>query len=114
MSPSQFARVLRAAADEAERVAADEAAERRDWIDQTRSMLGRRRHCAAVRRRVAAAHPDAAIVGRRYLLSITAHGEELRLVGSRLRLVKTETTAERLRRRLGIEVTKTIENGRPR
>lgn len=38
-------------------------------IDQASSALGRRRHIAAVRKRVAAGEPGAAVVGRRYLLA---------------------------------------------
>jgi len=61
------------------------------WIDQEFSPLGSRRHIAAVRRRVARRKPgaelDAAIVGRRYLLSIDALAEEyFRPVPRRVRL----------------------------
>jgi hypothetical protein len=46
-------------------------------------MLGRNTHCAAVRRRIAAAkaagrEPDAAIKKGRYLLSPDAHDDELK------------------------------------
>lgn len=77
MSPSLIARVLRAAADECDRVAAEQHAERRDWIGQRESPLGNRRHCAAVGARLAAGKPGAAIVGRRHLLSAEALEEEL-------------------------------------
>jgi hypothetical protein len=50
-------------------------------IEQARSPLGRRRHIAAVRRRVAAGQPGAAIVGRRHLLSAEALTEELARAG---------------------------------
>ena len=46
-------------------------------IGQEQSLLGRRRHCAAVQRRVAAGLPGAAIVGRKHLLSPEALREEL-------------------------------------
>lgn len=72
MSPALLARVLRAAADEADRIEAERRAERRDWTDQTTSPLGRRRHVAAVKRLVAAGDVGAAIVGRRHLLSSEA------------------------------------------
>lgn len=50
-------------------------------IEQARSPLGRRRHISAVRRRVAAGQPGAAIVGRRHLLSSEALSEELARAG---------------------------------
>jgi hypothetical protein len=46
-------------------------------IDQAFSQLGRRRHIAAVRRRLAEGKPGASVVGRRFLLSQEAHAEEL-------------------------------------
>ena len=100
MSPAEMARVLRAAADEADRIAAEHRAERRGWIDQATSLLGRRRHCAAVRRRMAAGAAGAAVVGRRCLLSSDAHDEELGSLGKRP--PRPETGPERLRRRLGL------------
>lgn len=52
--------------------------------DQAASPLGRRRHCAAVKRRVASGKPGAALVGRRHLLSAEALAEELsRVSGQR-------------------------------
>ncbi|HEY2408833.1 MAG TPA: hypothetical protein VGI10_22665 [Polyangiaceae bacterium] len=77
MSPADLARVLRAAAYECDAISAEASAERGTWIDQRRSQLGPRRHCAAVKRRMADGKTDAAIVGRRHLLSQTAHAEEL-------------------------------------
>lgn len=54
------------------------------WIPQTRSPLGNRRHIAAVRRRVAAGEPGATLVGRKYLLTREALDHELgRVVDSR-------------------------------
>lgn len=49
------------------------------WVDQTLSILGNRKHIAAVRRRLAATPPEpgARVVGRRYLLSQEAIAEEL-------------------------------------
>jgi hypothetical protein len=46
-------------------------------VDQAASPLGPRRHCAAVRRRVAHSEPGASVVGRRHLLSVAALAEEL-------------------------------------
>ena len=46
-------------------------------ISQAVSPLGRRRHCAAVRRRLARGEPGASVVGRRHLLSAEAIAEEL-------------------------------------
>jgi hypothetical protein len=77
VSPCDLARVLRAAADACDEIAAEATAARSDWVDQHQSQLGPRRHCRAVRRRIAAGASDAAIVGRRQLLSQHAHSEEL-------------------------------------
>jgi hypothetical protein len=48
-----------------------------DWIDQTSSPLGRRRHCATVRRRLEQSLPGAAIVERAHRLTREALDEEL-------------------------------------
>ena len=48
-----------------------------DMVSQTRSPLGSRRHCAAVRRRVAAGQHGAFVVGRKHLLTQEALQEEL-------------------------------------
>lgn len=53
-------------------------------IDQHRSLLGARRHCGAVRRRIAEGLPGAVKIGRRYLLSPDAHAEELARIGRAL------------------------------
>lgn len=86
-----------------------------DWRDQRRSpILGARRHCAAVRRRLAAdpQDPMAKIVGDRFLLTTDAIAEELERVGRKPATVaKCEPVAippespeaeaiERLQRRL--------------
>jgi hypothetical protein len=103
MSPSDLARVLRAAADEADRIAVEQLAERRDWTDQGASPLGRRRHVARVRARVAAGLTGAAMVGRRALLSVDALAEELELLSKGPRKVETNDSGpEALRRRLGL------------
>lgn len=77
---------LRAAADVLEDRARARAASLSDWIDQTASPLGRRRHCSAVRRFVAEGRDGAAIVGRRQLLRAD-------LLGEALKSPKTETKA---------------------
>lgn len=46
------------------------------WLTQEYSPLGRERHMSVVRRRMAAGHGDAAIDGRRYLLTIDAVVDE--------------------------------------
>lgn len=64
----------------AHRVAAIVLAEVRgaqSMVDQHGSDLGPRRHCAAVRRRIAKREPGATIQGRRHLLSLEAYEEEL-------------------------------------
>lgn len=73
----------------ADRIAARLHARQHDvapgMIEQVSSPLGRRRHCAAVRRRVAEGKPGASIVGRRYLLSTEALQDELaRLSGAKV------------------------------
>jgi hypothetical protein len=54
-----------------------------DMVDQVRSPLGRRRHCAAVRRRLARGEAGAAVVGRAHMLSPEALSEELGRASSR-------------------------------
>lgn len=54
-------------------------------VDQVASPLGRRRHCAAVRRRVQRGEAGAAIVGRRHLLSREALEVELATASKRSR-----------------------------
>jgi hypothetical protein len=51
-------------------------------VDQAGSALGRRRHIAAVRRRVAAGDAGAVVLGRNYLLSQEAHAEEIRRIAA--------------------------------
>lgn len=46
------------------------------WLTQEYSPLGRERHMSVVRRRMAAGYADAAIDGRRYLLTIDAVVDE--------------------------------------
>jgi hypothetical protein len=46
-------------------------------IDQSKSELGPRRHCAAVRRMRAQGDPRAFKVGKRHLMTVDAHAEEL-------------------------------------
>jgi hypothetical protein len=53
-------------------------------ITQSASPLGRRKHCAAVRRRIDSGESGAAIVGRRHLLSTDALSEELGRASSRV------------------------------
>jgi uncharacterized protein (DUF1684 family) len=68
----------------AERVEEAEAAGHREWIDQSASPLGARRHINAVQRRIAAGDPsDAARVGRRWLLSRDAVAAELATISKR-------------------------------
>ena len=92
-----LARAERAAAEAKARVfeeaAAEERAQRRDHVDQRSSPLGHRRHCAAVKRRVAAGDAGAAIVGRRHLLSQQALADELTALSKRPALSKPEAAA---------------------
>lgn len=92
-----------------EEAAAKARAERRDHVDQRSSPLGSRRHCAAVKRRVAAGDEGAAIVGRKHLLSREALAAELAALSKRPALAKPEAagahagaTPDGLRVRLGL------------
>lgn len=62
-------------------------------VDQSASPLGRRRHIAAVRKRVNAGEPGAAIVGRRHLLSREAVEAELATLAKRPRKARATATA---------------------
>jgi hypothetical protein len=100
VSPSALSRVLRAAADACDQIAAEASAERHEWVDQRASLLGPRRHCRAVQARIAAGSGDAAIVGRRQLLSHAAHAAELSRRASRETPTKKLSVAEELRAEL--------------
>lgn len=76
-----LARILQAAAAECEALAAEQTTERLDWVDQTKSPLGSRRHIRAVRARLSAELPGAGKLGRRFLLSPQAVAEELQCTG---------------------------------
>jgi hypothetical protein len=78
VTPAMLARAHRAFADALEDAARDAEIDRGTWLDQAGSPLGSRRHCAAVRRRVAQGLDGAAIVGRRHLLSPAALAETMR------------------------------------
>lgn len=70
-------------------------------IDQRSSPLGPRRHCAAVRARIAAGKPGASVVGRRFLLSPAALSDELAARGAVVRpkpAAKPDPLAELARR----------------
>jgi len=69
----------------AERVVKKLTAETAAWTDQTRSPLGRKRHCLAVRRRVDQGEGGAAVVGRKHLLSKDALASELNALSTRKR-----------------------------
>jgi hypothetical protein len=96
---NQVARVLRVAADACDEIAAEVGAERAEWIDQHRSPLGPRRHCRAVAARVADGSPNAAIIGRRQLLSQEALSEELAR-GAKPHSTKKPSVADELRAEL--------------
>lgn len=78
------------------------------WVSQADSPLGSRLHCRAVRRRVNAGDPGAAIVRRKHLLSNQALAEELRRQPAQKRKSsrpgagagKAESSVENLRQRL--------------
>lgn len=82
------------------------AGTRPDMLDQAGSPLGRRRHIAAVRARVARGDAGAAIVGRRYLLTRDVLEAELQLVAKRKAKLKKAAQDDELaaaRERYGLE-----------
>jgi hypothetical protein len=93
LRPSVLARALRAAADVLEAAEREHAAESREWVDQGSSPLGRRRHCAAVRRLVATGSPGAAVVGRRHLLAPSTLDAELARASQARRSPSATSTA---------------------
>lgn len=101
MNFAALARVLRVAASECDRISEEQRQDRAAWIDQTKTLLGARRHCRIVRSRVERGEPGAAIVRRRFLLSHEAHDAELAKL-SRAGAPKSEpsTFGERLRAEL--------------
>jgi hypothetical protein len=85
------------------------AAARRDHVDQRSSPLGARRHCAAVKRRVAQGAEGAAVIGRRHLLSQEALADELAALSRRPAVAQSASPAapagaspEALRAKLGL------------
>lgn len=98
MTPALMARVLRAAADECDAIEAEQQQARASWIDQRRSPLGAKRHCAAVRRLLADGLPGAAVVGRKHMLSAEALEAELQRTSNRPR--KPAGVADELRAEL--------------
>lgn len=106
MTLGQLADVLEAAARRARELSAEDRADRNDWITQTASPLGPRRHVSRVRARLAAGLDGAALIGRRALLSPAALEEELAALVKRPRRASTTATAgstrDRLERRLGL------------
>jgi hypothetical protein len=73
----------------ADRVVARLSEGRPGWVDQHGSPLGPKRHCAAVRRRVATGLGGAAVVGRRMLLSPEALAEELSRASQRAKPIRS-------------------------
>jgi hypothetical protein len=55
-----------------------------EWVDQAHSALGPRRHCAAVRRRLADGKKDAEIIGKTHRLRADAYAEERAFIGQGL------------------------------
>jgi len=69
-----------------------------EWISQlhplSKSVLGNRRHCAAVRRLREQNDPRALIIDDRFLLSREAFNEEIQRVGTRLPVKATRVAAD--------------------
>lgn len=77
-------------------------------IDQRASRLGSKRHCRAVRARIARGEPGASTVGRNYYLTAQAHDDELaRLTRSRHQTAKkprAKSREEQLADKLGLKL----------
>src|SRR5688572_11962718 len=98
MTPDELETLIARAVRRALTSSADEG-----MVAQTSSPLGSRRHCNAVKRRLEAGRPGAARIGRRYLLTREALGEELAAAGcSKPPATRTESPGDKLRRQLGI------------
>lgn len=88
-------------------------------IDTVSSPLGRKRHCAVVRRLVASGTPGAAIVGRRHLLSRELLDKELARLSSKPQRVR-EKPGEfddlfiNLRKKHGLELVPENERKKPK
>jgi hypothetical protein len=76
--------------DLAEEIESERQSSTEDWIDQTQTKLGPRRHCKIVQHRVVNDLPGAQILGRRHLLSPAAHAEERAKIG-KVRLARCAT-----------------------
>jgi len=74
------------------------------WIDQHASPLGPRRHCAAVRRRIAEGAPGAERAGRRLLLTPDALREELSRGSKKQPKVDTGADVRDLAGELGLKL----------
>lgn len=73
------------------------------WVDQSASPLGPRRHRKAVCERLASGRPGASKVGRKHLLSREALAEELAITGRKKSTPKQgDDLEERLRQELGL------------
>lgn len=74
-----------------------------NWVDQSASPLGPRRHRKAVCERLASGRPGASRVGRKHLLSREALEEELATKGRKKSTPKQgDELEDRLRRELGL------------
>jgi hypothetical protein len=96
LSPEDLEAIVARAVRRALNTAADD-----DMVSQSASPLGSRRHCNAVKRRLAAGAHGAAKVGRRYLLTPNALAEELANV-STATVCRAESPGAKLRRELGL------------
>ncbi|MEI9949473.1 MAG: hypothetical protein WDO74_10940 [Pseudomonadota bacterium] len=80
------------------------------WVDQHASALGPRRHCAAVRRRIAEGAPGAERAGRRLLLTPEALQEELSRGSKKRPKVDPEADIRDLAGELGLRL---VAGGKP-
>jgi hypothetical protein len=88
----------------AERVVQKLGGDGSDWVDQSASPLGPRRHRRAVNDRLASGRPGASRIGRKCLLSREALEEELATKGRKKGTPdEGESVEARLRRELGLE-----------
>ena len=77
-----------------------------EYVDQSASPLGRRRHCACARRLMQAGDARASKVGRRFLIRSDALETELSSIGGSRLTTKPADPSGKLAESLGFELEK--------
>jgi hypothetical protein len=99
LSPEDLEAIVARAVRRALTSAADDG-----MVNQSGSPLGSRRHCNAVKRRLAVGAAGAAHVGRKYLLTQEALAEELsRITSTTAHRPASDDPGAKLRRDLGLQ-----------